>query len=244
MPIKTINQFTNKVVRSFDEMTDIAVYDALSQAQGAFNSWKQTTFTQRAGLMHKVAALMRSKKESLAKIVTLKLGKLISQAETEIDLSAKIIYHYADNGEQFLADVVLNPEYGIAIEDLFSAAGAPKGLFTSLLISGRRASALVSDMRIKDVSLTGSEAAAVLLADQVMCPVNEGTRVLSGGERLDRPGAFMTPTIRHGPGPIYPLAAPNVRGMAGNCRNLGLKSLAIKNKSVSAGSMIHFDRNH
>jgi succinate-semialdehyde dehydrogenase/glutarate-semialdehyde dehydrogenase len=37
-------------------------------------------------------------------------------------------------------------------------AQAPEGLYTNLLISGRRSTALVSDERIKGVSLTGSEA--------------------------------------------------------------------------------------
>lgn len=40
-----------------------------------------------------------------------------------------------------------------------------------------------------------NEEAAVLLADQVVRSVNEGATVLLGGERLNRPGAFMAPTI-------------------------------------------------
>jgi len=51
------------------------------------------------------------------------------------------------------------PKCGVAIEELFKEAGAPVGLHSNLLISGKRASALVADKRIKGVSLTGSEAA-------------------------------------------------------------------------------------
>jgi succinate-semialdehyde dehydrogenase/glutarate-semialdehyde dehydrogenase len=43
------------------------------------------------------------------------MGKLLSQAEGEIDLSADILDYYADNAEGFLADKVLDPEYGEAI---------------------------------------------------------------------------------------------------------------------------------
>jgi succinate-semialdehyde dehydrogenase/glutarate-semialdehyde dehydrogenase len=32
------------------------------------------------------------------------MGKIISQAESEIDLSANILDYYADNAESFLAD--------------------------------------------------------------------------------------------------------------------------------------------
>jgi succinate-semialdehyde dehydrogenase/glutarate-semialdehyde dehydrogenase len=41
------------------------------------------------------------------------------------------------------------PQCGIAMEELFKEAQAPEGLYTNLLISGRR-SALVSDERIKE----------------------------------------------------------------------------------------------
>ena len=51
------------------------------------------------------------------------------------------------------------PQCAITIEKIFKQAGAPVGLYTNLLISGKRATALVSDKRIKGVSLTGSEAA-------------------------------------------------------------------------------------
>jgi succinate-semialdehyde dehydrogenase/glutarate-semialdehyde dehydrogenase len=56
------------------------------------------------------------------------------------------------------------PQCGILLEDLFKEAGAPNGLYTNLLMSGKRASTLVSDERIKGVSLTGSEAAGASIA--------------------------------------------------------------------------------
>ena len=56
------------------------------------------------------------------------------------------------------------PQCAIAIEELFLEAGAPIGLYTNLLISGKRASELISDKRIKGVSLTGSEAAGASVA--------------------------------------------------------------------------------
>lgn len=56
------------------------------------------------------------------------------------------------------------PQCAIAIEEIFKQAGAPAGLYTNLLISGKRASALVADKRIKGVSLTGSEAAGASIA--------------------------------------------------------------------------------
>jgi succinate-semialdehyde dehydrogenase/glutarate-semialdehyde dehydrogenase len=56
------------------------------------------------------------------------------------------------------------PQCAIAIAELFLEAGAPVGLYTNLLISGKRTSELISDKRIKGVSLTGSEAAGASVA--------------------------------------------------------------------------------
>jgi succinate-semialdehyde dehydrogenase/glutarate-semialdehyde dehydrogenase len=215
MSIETINPYTNKKVKSFEEMTEKTVDAKVAKAQLAFTSWKETSYQQRADLLHKVASLMRIKKSELAKTITLEMGKLLAQAEGEIDLSADILDYYADHGEEFLADKVLDPEYGeaiirnspigvllgvmpwnfpyyqvarfaapnimvgntivlkhasivpqcaAAIEELFREAEAPEGLYTNLFITGKRASALVSDKRIKGVSLTGSEEAGASIA--------------------------------------------------------------------------------
>jgi len=215
MSIQTINPTTNKVIESFTEMTEIEVDEVLEKASSAYESWKKTDFKSRAALLHRVAGLLREKKDLLAKMITLEMGKLLAHAEGEIKLSAEIFDYYANNAESFLADKILNPTHGqalirhkpigvllgvepwnfpfyqvarfaapnimigntilvkhasivpqcgVAIEALFKEAGAPDGLYNNLLISGKRATALVGDNRIKGVSLTGSEAAGASIA--------------------------------------------------------------------------------
>ncbi len=198
-------------------MTDKYLNVAVAQSQVAFHNWRETSYQQRADLLHKVALLMRVKKAALSKLITLEMGKLIAQAEGEVTLSADIFDYYADHGEEFLADKVLNPHYGKAIvrnspigvllgimpwnfpfyqvarfaapnimagntilikhasivpqcaaalQDLFNEAEAPEGLYTNLPISGKKATALVADKRIKGVSLTGSEEAGTSIAKE------------------------------------------------------------------------------
>ena len=114
MAVQTVNPFTNKVVRTFEEMTDSAVDLLIAQSEKTFSAWKNTTYKQRAVILHKVASLMRERKDKLAATITLEMGKLIAQAEGEIELSATIFDYYATNAEEFLADKHLNPEYGSA----------------------------------------------------------------------------------------------------------------------------------
>jgi succinate-semialdehyde dehydrogenase/glutarate-semialdehyde dehydrogenase len=233
MAIQTINPATNKVIKSFEEMSDSMLESLLTKSSEIYPLWKKTSYKERASLLHKVAKLMRENKKSLAKIITLEMGKLIAQAEAEIDLSAAIFDYYAINSEQFLVDKILNPELGsayirhssigvllgvqpwnfpfyqvarfaapnimigntillkhasmvpqcaIAIEDLFVKAGMPNGVYTNLMISGKRASALVADERIKGVSLTGSEAAGASLAEQAGKNLKKSVLELGGSD--------------------------------------------------------------
>lgn len=71
---------------------------------------------------------MRIKNSELAKTITLEMGKVIAQAEEEIDLSADILDYYANHGEEFLADKILNPEYGTAM-----AHNSPIGVLLGLM---------------------------------------------------------------------------------------------------------------
>ena len=215
MAIQTTNPATNKVEKIFSEMTDKEVDKAIAGSVAAFEDWKKTDYKLRAEILHQVAGLLREKKKSLAKMITLEMGKLVAQAEGEIKLSAEIFDYYANHAEVFLADKILDPIHGqalirhspigvllgvqpwnfpfyqvarfaapnimvgntillkhasivpqcaIAMEEIFRQADAPLGLYTNLLISGERASALVADKRIKGVSLTGSEAAGASIA--------------------------------------------------------------------------------
>jgi succinate-semialdehyde dehydrogenase/glutarate-semialdehyde dehydrogenase len=62
-----------------------------------------------------VADLMRQKKDMLAKLITLEMGKLLKESEGEIDLSADIFDYYAANGAKFLADQPIETETGEAL---------------------------------------------------------------------------------------------------------------------------------
>lgn len=114
MPIQTINPTTNKLVKSFDEMTPPALEKAVAQAATTFEAWKHTDYKVRAKLLYKIAGLLRAKKNKLAQLITLEMGKLLIHAEGEIKLSAEIFDYYAKNAESLLKDKVLNPVHGNA----------------------------------------------------------------------------------------------------------------------------------
>jgi len=56
------------------------------------------------------------------------------------------------------------PQCALAIEEVFTRAGFPKGVFQTVLVPGKQAQALIDDPRIAAVTLTGSEEAGALVA--------------------------------------------------------------------------------
>jgi succinate-semialdehyde dehydrogenase / glutarate-semialdehyde dehydrogenase len=114
MAFQSINPTNNKVVKSFDEMTDTAAEAAISKAVITFDQWKQTDYKTRAQLLYAVSGLLRAQKRRLAQLITLEMGKLLAHAEGEIKLSAEIFDYYAKHAEEFLTDKILNPVHGNA----------------------------------------------------------------------------------------------------------------------------------
>lgn len=70
----------------------------------------------------------------------------------------------------------------LAIEQVFRDAGAPEGLFQTLLIPGERAEALVADPRIRGLSLTGSEAAGRRVAAATGANIKPSILELGGSD--------------------------------------------------------------
>ena len=60
---------------------------------------------------------------------------------------------------KFIKHSSIVPQCAIAIEELFLEVRAPMVFYTNLLISGKRASALVFDIKLKGISHTGCDVA-------------------------------------------------------------------------------------
>ena len=112
--IKTVNPTTNEVEKVFDVMTEHQIEEIISTADKAFHSWRKTSFEERAKLLHKVASILRERKEDLGELCTIEMGKLKTEAIGEVALCADIFDYYANNGANFLADAPLETPHGKA----------------------------------------------------------------------------------------------------------------------------------
>lgn len=114
MTYQTLNPFDGKLVKSFDDITDAQFETKLAAAQSCYETWRHTTYAERAVIVAKAATLMHEQADNLAHTMTLEMGKRISEARGEVEFSARILAYYAKNAERFLAPVELHPAVGDA----------------------------------------------------------------------------------------------------------------------------------
>jgi succinate-semialdehyde dehydrogenase/glutarate-semialdehyde dehydrogenase len=104
----TVNPATGDVVQNFDTMSDDDADRALTRAHEAYLVWRDTDLKERAAVLGRVADLFRGNATELAKLMTLEMGKPVTQAKGEVELSAAIFEYYATKGPDLLADETLD----------------------------------------------------------------------------------------------------------------------------------------
>ena len=233
MTIASTNPATGEVFKTFDPLDSAQIEAAIAQSHSTFNTYRHTSFTQRAQWMQQAAEVLIAHKESLGKIMTLEMGKTLSSAIAEVEKCAWVCRYYAEETESFLQDesastdasssyvrflplgVLLAvmpwnyplwqvfraaapalmagntmllkhasnvPQCATAIEDIFSKAGFPAGAFQTLLISASQVEPLITDSRVRAVSLTGSGPAGSAVAAAAAKHIKKAVLELGGSD--------------------------------------------------------------
>lgn len=115
---ETTNPYTGETLKKFEAATEAEIRQAIGDADAAFQLWRRTSFAERSEVMRSAAAILRRDTDKYAPLLTLEMGKLISEAHAEVELSAAIFDYYADNAERLLAPEQLpvsDPAEGDAI---------------------------------------------------------------------------------------------------------------------------------
>jgi succinate-semialdehyde dehydrogenase/glutarate-semialdehyde dehydrogenase len=102
--IATINPATGQTVKTYDEMSEADVERCLSAAAAAQQSYRLTSFDERAGWMHRAAAILDSEQDQIAAMMTTEMGKTLAAARQEVAKCANACRYYAEHAAGFLAD--------------------------------------------------------------------------------------------------------------------------------------------
>ncbi len=110
MGFVTINPATGEELKRFDSLSDGSLEEKVALAADAFQSWRQTTFAERAELFRRAADLLEGEKQRWAEVMTLEMGKPIGAAVAEAEKCAWVCRYYADHAAEFLADEVVETD--------------------------------------------------------------------------------------------------------------------------------------
>ncbi|MFI5866449.1 NAD-dependent succinate-semialdehyde dehydrogenase [Streptomyces sp. NPDC051546] len=113
-PFATVNPYTGETLAEFPAVEGEEVDVAVGLAAEAYEAWRGRPIAQRAAVVGRAADLMRERKEELARLITLEMGKLIAEARGEVDLAASILEYYARRGPEFTAAEPLDVAEGEA----------------------------------------------------------------------------------------------------------------------------------
>ena len=214
--LTSVNPATGEKVAEYPAHTPEQVTELIEAADHAFQSWRRTGFAQRRAVLEAAAAELEQRKDVLAELMALEMGKPLAQGVAEAEKCAWVCRYYAAEAEAQLADEVIETERrsflhyeplgvilavmpwnfplwqvfrfaapalmagnagllkhasnvsgcAVAIEEIFTAAGLPSGMFTTLLIPSGDVAAVIEHPAVRAVTLTGSEKAGAAVASK------------------------------------------------------------------------------
>jgi succinate-semialdehyde dehydrogenase/glutarate-semialdehyde dehydrogenase len=107
MAFQTINPSTEEIVASYTVSSHDEAVKTIESSHRAFLSWSQRPVPERAGLLRHVARILRERKNDLARLMAIEMGKPLAQGVAEAEKSAWGCEYFADHAEKFLAQEVI-----------------------------------------------------------------------------------------------------------------------------------------
>lgn len=104
MAYKTVNPYTNEVEHEYEQSSNQEVERALANGYRLYQQWRAGDgLAERKAIITKLGQLLRERRTELAEVMTRDMGKLIGEAEGEVDLCASFCDYYVEKADEFLA---------------------------------------------------------------------------------------------------------------------------------------------
>ncbi len=107
--ITTVNPATEEEITTFSSMDKNQVLDLVGKAKRAFPEWKKD-YEKRRSYIYNLVEYLKKNKIKLAKVATAEMGKPLKESIGEVEKCAWALEFYADHGDSFLSDEVLNTD--------------------------------------------------------------------------------------------------------------------------------------
>lgn len=98
----TINPATEEVLKTYHFHSDFRIQEIINDLHQNWKACRFQPIQERSNKLIKLASLLRKQKEQLGRIITLEMGKPISQSIAEVEKCAWVCEYYAEEGPGFL----------------------------------------------------------------------------------------------------------------------------------------------
>ena len=107
MAFISVNPATGKKIASYPMMDQAQVAAALAGAAAGFETWRATSFDERAEHMVRAAELLEGELPVVAELMTSEMGKTFAAAKGEVAKCALTMRYYAEHAEAMLAPEIV-----------------------------------------------------------------------------------------------------------------------------------------
>lgn len=110
MTLRSLNPANGQLIDEYARMQPDEVESILAASSAATKDWAAASFATRAAFMHKAAALLQERSETLARLMALEMGKPIRDGLGEVEKCAWVCRYYAENAERFLSSELVESD--------------------------------------------------------------------------------------------------------------------------------------
>lgn len=110
MNIKSINPVNGETVRVYEADTSRQIELKIEAVHETWLSYRETDFQSRAKLLLKASALLKERKDELAALMALEMGKPLKDGVAEVLKCTSVCEYYAENASEFLADQIVETD--------------------------------------------------------------------------------------------------------------------------------------
>lgn len=98
------NPATGEIVETFESATDGQIEQTLTAADSAYREWRERSVQERAAVVKRVAELFEERKDELAHLIAVEMGKSLTESIDEVEFATAIIEYYAVYGPGLITD--------------------------------------------------------------------------------------------------------------------------------------------
>jgi succinate-semialdehyde dehydrogenase / glutarate-semialdehyde dehydrogenase len=108
--IEAIDPTTGELLTRYEQQDDDELARRLARAWSGYEGWRARPMEERAAMLSPLADLLDERRDQLASVATVQMGKPITGARAEVEKCAWLARHYAERGPAYLEPDVVETE--------------------------------------------------------------------------------------------------------------------------------------